>query len=149
MAEKLRFVLEAAAVASDQEHRGRAGRRAAQLRLANESIACGYPNEGYVLWMDSVAVLKDAQNPEAAKTSMNSTMEPKTAAMISEVARHANGSSGSDAFMPEDMKTARGIVIPKELKAPGVFRSTCPPDVRQISRIWTDLQKRPTIHGDR
>ncbi|SDE26196.1 spermidine/putrescine transport system substrate-binding protein [Salipiger thiooxidans] len=65
------------------------------MRLANESIACGYPREGYVLWMDSVAVLKDAQNPEAAKTSMNSTMEPETAAMISEVARYANGSSGS------------------------------------------------------
>ncbi|SDE26181.1 spermidine/putrescine transport system substrate-binding protein [Salipiger thiooxidans] len=52
--------------------------------------------------------------------------------------------------MPEDMKTARWIVIPKELKAPDVFRSTCPPDVRQIcTRIWTDLQKRSTIHGDR
>ncbi|WP_263620221.1 hypothetical protein [Salipiger thiooxidans] len=37
---------------------------------------------------------------------------------------------------------ARRIIIPEELKAAGVFRPTCPPDVRQIgTRMWTDLQK--------
>lgn len=36
----------------------------------------------------------------------------------------------------------RVVFTPEELKAAGVFRPTCPPDVRQIcSRIWTDLQK--------
>jgi spermidine/putrescine transport system substrate-binding protein len=69
-------------------------------------------------------------------------MEPENAALISEFARYANGIMGSEAYMPDDMKTAREIVIPEELKSKGYFTKPCPPDVQQIyTRIWTDLQK--------
>ena len=35
-------------------------------RLANATVVYGYPKEGYPVWMDSVALLKDAQNVEEA-----------------------------------------------------------------------------------
>ena len=113
-----------------------------RMRLANENIQYGYPKEGYVVWMDSVAVLKDAQNMEEAKTFQNFIMEPENAALISEFARYANGILGSDEFMPEEMKTAREIIIPEELKDKGVFIPTCAPETQALyTRIWTDLQK--------
>ena len=63
-------------------------------------------------------------------------------AMISAFARYANGIKGSDAFMPEDMKTAPEIVVPAEFADKGVFSLTCPPEVQELyTRIWTDLQK--------
>ena len=62
--------------------------------------------------------------------------------MISAFARYANGIAGSDAFMPEDMKTAPEIVVPAEFVAAGKFLPTCPQEVTDLyTQIWTDLVK--------
>ena len=96
-----------------------------RARLANPDVAYGYPKEGYPLWMDTVALLTDAQNVDKAYKFLDFIMEPENAAMISAFARYANGIAGSDAFMPEDMKTAPEMVIPEEFKAAGHFLPTC------------------------
>jgi len=113
-----------------------------RARLAKPSIKFGYPREGYGLWMDSVVVLKTAKNVENAKLFMNFIMEPENAALISSFARYANGITGSEKFMPEDMKTAPEIIVPDEFKGAGVFLPACSKEANDYyTAIWTELTK--------
>ena len=113
-----------------------------RARENNPDVTYGYPKEGYVVWMDNVALLADATNVEEAKTFMNFIMDPENAAMISEFARYANGIEGSEAFLPEDMATAPEIVVPEELEDAGVFSMACDSETNAMyTAIWTELQK--------
>lgn len=113
-----------------------------RARLANPDVKYGYPKEGYPLFMDSVALLADAQNVEEAYKFLDFIMIPENAAMISSFARYANGIAGSDAFMPEDMKTAPEVVTPEEFKAAGKFLPVCSAKATEyVTAIWTELQK--------
>lgn len=111
-------------------------------RADNPDIAFGYPQEGYPVWMDNAAILADAQNVDNAKIFLNFIMAPENAAMLSSFARYANGIAGSEAFLPEDMKTAPEIVVPEELKGAAYVAKTCPPSASKLyTAIWTDLLK--------
>ena len=111
-------------------------------RLSNGDVQYGYPKEGYPIFMDSVMLLQDAANVEEAYKFMDFIMLPENAAMISAFARYANGIAGSEAFMPEDMKTAPEVVVPEEHKAAGKFLPTCRgKGLEYMTAIWTELQK--------
>jgi len=111
-------------------------------RLNNPDVKFGYPKEGFPFFMDSVALLSDAQNVEEAYKFLDFIMMPENAALISAFARYANGITGSEEFMPADMKDAPEIVIPDDLKAAGVFLPTCSATAQAYNTaIWTELQK--------
>ncbi|MCF7701134.1 extracellular solute-binding protein [Loktanella sp. M215] len=110
--------------------------------LQNDKVKFGYPQEGFPLFMDSVALLSDAQNVEEAYQFLNFIMLPENAALISEFARYANGIAGSEEFMDDAMKTSPMVNIPPELAAAGKFLPTCSAkSLEYYTAIWTELQK--------
>jgi spermidine/putrescine transport system substrate-binding protein len=113
-----------------------------RARLQNPEVKFGYPKEGYPVFMDSAAILKDAKNPDNAKAFLNFIMAPENAALISNFAKYANGIKGSEAFMDPAMKDAPELVAPPELEKAGEFLLTCEPEVAQLyTKIWTEIQK--------
>ena len=113
-----------------------------RARLKNADVQWGYPKEGYVLWADQVALLKDAKNVEEAYKFLDFIMVPENAAMISAFAHYANGITGANAFLPDDMKAAPELNPTAETLAKGHFIPTCGPKAQEyITAIWTALQK--------
>ncbi len=114
-----------------------------RVRLnTNGDVQYGYPKEGYPLFMDSVALLKDATNVEEAYKFLDFIMLPENAALISNFARYANGIAGSEQFMDPEMTSAPEVVIPAEFAASGTFLPTCTgKSLDYITAIWTELQK--------
>ena len=111
-----------------------------RARLLNPAIKFGFPKEGFPIWMDNAAILKDAQNVENAKLFLNFIMAPENAAMLSAFARYGNGILGSEKFMPAEMRDAPELTLPEGSK--GVFSLACPPEVNEMmTRIWTELLK--------
>jgi spermidine/putrescine transport system substrate-binding protein len=115
---------------------------ALRSREKNKDVRFGYPKEGYPLFMDSVAVLKDAKNLENAKLFQNFIMDPQNAALISAFANYANGIKGSEPYLPEIMKGAPEVEIPADAQPKGQFFKLCEPEVTALySQIWTALLK--------
>lgn len=113
-----------------------------RIRLDNDKVVYGYPKEGYPLWMDSVMLLKDAQNVDNAYAFMEFILKPENAALISNFARYANGIAGSEAFMDPVMADAPEVVIPEAHKAAGIFPPVCNEKSREyMTAIWTELMK--------
>ncbi|MCF8512158.1 MAG: extracellular solute-binding protein [Rhodobacteraceae bacterium] len=113
-----------------------------RIRLDAPSVVYGYPKEGYPLWMDSVMLLKDAQNTDNAYAFLEFILKPENAALISNFARYGNGIAGSEAFMDPVMADAPEVVIPEEHKAAGIFPPVCNEKSREyMTAIWTELMK--------
>ncbi|QBX34958.1 extracellular solute-binding protein [Paracoccus liaowanqingii] len=111
-----------------------------RIRAANPDFAYGYPREGFPIWMENVAVLADARNPDNAKLFQNFVMDPENAAIISNYLRYANAIAGSEDFMDPDLIDAPELVIPEDLQASAQTARLCEPATQDIyTRIWTEV----------
>jgi len=113
-----------------------------RAREVTPTVRFGFPKEGFALFMDSVAVLKDAKNPENAKLFQNFIMDPENAALISNFATYANGIKGSEKFMRAGLKDAPELNIPAEFASAAAWQEICSPAVNDLyTKIWKDLLK--------
>jgi putrescine transport system substrate-binding protein len=110
-----------------------------RAREANKGIEIKYvvPKEGSIVWFDTLAIPKDAPNPDSAYIFMNYIMDPHVIANISNFKRYANANAASAPFVLPAVKNDPGIYPPPaEIERLVVQQADSAEQTRAITRMW-------------
>lgn len=113
---------------------------AMRARAENPAVQFVFPKEGIVTWMDNLAVAKGSPNKENALKFIEFMMQPENAGLQSNFARYANGITGSEEFMDEDLRTSPEVGIPEGV--PARFTPTCSAAAIELQdKVWTKVKQ--------
>lgn len=112
----------------------------AKGREEGANIEYAFPEEGYIVWMDSVVLLKDAPNRENALKFMDFLLEPENAAAVTNYARYAAGVEGVAEFLDPALAAMPEQNPPADQK--GFFVEACDEETQKVyDQIWTRLKQ--------
>ena len=96
------------------------------------------PNEGTILWFDTLAIPADAKHPKNAHAFINYLMDPQVAANNTNYVNYANPNVASYALVNDEVKNDPGIYPTPEVKAK-LFPSLAYNEdfTRLMTRMWT------------
>lgn len=100
------------------------------------------PKEGALLWVDMMAIPKDAPHADNALAFMNYLMEPEVIAKVSNFVTYPSGNAKGMELVDDEVKSNPNLFPPEELRSK-LFLVT-PMDLktqRAANRIWTSLTK--------
>ncbi|MFO1435650.1 MAG: polyamine ABC transporter substrate-binding protein [Gammaproteobacteria bacterium] len=117
----------------------------AQLRAseAKSAVTIGYaiPTQGTVLWMDLMAIPKDAPNPDNAYAFIDYLLQPEVIAGMTNYLTYANANIKSQPLIDEAIRNNPGVFPPPEVKARLFPDVTLDDDnVRLRNRAWTKVK---------
>ena len=112
----------------------------AKARGEGANIEYAYPDEGYVVWMDSVVLLKDAPNRANALAFMDFLLEPENIAAVTNYAQYAAGVTGAGEFTDPEL-AAMPENNPRAGAGAGAFVAVCDEATQKVyDQIWTRLR---------
>lgn len=106
----------------------------------NPAIRYVYPEEGYSLWMDNLAILKNAPNPENAHAFLNFIHRPEISAVISEEMGYATPNDGAKALLPEEVRNNTTIYPTREQYERGEYLGYIGDKIQLYEELWTRLK---------
>lgn len=106
------------------------------------SLVYVYPKEGIRLFIDNLAIPKDATNIKEAHAFLNWMMLPENIAAASNFAKYNNAIQGSDKFMEKELFDDPAINTPADkLDRLKPFQLCSPKALQLRSKVWTKLKK--------
>ncbi|MFK7939938.1 MAG: extracellular solute-binding protein [Roseovarius sp.] len=112
----------------------------AKAREEGANVEYAYPEQGLIVWMDNVVLLKDAPNRANALKFMDFLLEPENMGVVTNFARYAAGVNGVEDHIDEALK-----VMPEQNPPAGIktaFVEVCDQETQMVyDQIWTNLKK--------
>ena len=99
------------------------------------------PKEGAMLWIDVVAIPKDAPNLANAYRFLDFMLEAKVAAASTELTGYANGNKAAFALLPKDISENPLIYPPPAVRAKFyTITAGTAEQTRERTRLWTSVK---------
>ncbi|MFD1156841.1 extracellular solute-binding protein [Roseovarius aestuarii] len=113
----------------------------AKAREEGANLEYAFPQQGYVVWMDNVVLLKDAPNRDNALKFMDFLLKPENIAAVSNYARYGAGVTGVADHLDPALATLPESNPPADAGT-GVFIEVCDQETQAVyDTIWTNLKK--------
>ncbi len=104
-------------------------------------IEYAIPREGAMLWIDVVAIPKDAPNQANAYRFLDFMLEAKVAAASTELTGYANGNKAAFALLPKDISENPLIYPPPDVRAKlYTITAGTAEQTRDRTRLWTSVK---------
>lgn len=104
-------------------------------------IEYAIPKEGAMLWIDVVAIPKDAPNQANAYRFLDFMLEAKVAAASTELTGYANGNKAAFALLPKDISENPLIYPPQSVRARFyTITAGTAEQTRERTRLWTSVK---------
>lgn len=114
---------------------------AAKARAEGANIEYAYPKEGYIVWSDSLVLLKDAPNRKNALKFMNFMLEPENVATLTNWTAYSASVKGVAELLDPELAKQPELNPPAGTPA-GTFIEVCDEATQSVyDKIWTDLRQ--------
>ena len=112
------------------------GTTAQQAMDQSRDLAFVYPEEGFPLYADCAAILRESRRSDLAHRFLNYLLRPGVSADISRAARTA-----ACTLIPEDLRRNETLYPPPEVLQRGELWQTPPAAVQRLrDRLWTEIK---------
>lgn len=106
----------------------------------NPNLVYVVPETGSSIWTDTMAILKDAPNEDAAYEWINFILEPENSAQLVERLKFATPNQSAYDLLPTDLKTNPNLFPPESTLNKGEGIVDVPQEVTDLyDRYWTQL----------
>ncbi len=110
-----------------------------QVAADNEDVKYCIPQEGTIVWMDNMAILKDAPHKDLAHEFINYILRPKVSAGISNYVWYANPNEASHQYTDEAIINDPSIYPSNDVMARLEFLDELGEYQQQMSKVWMEI----------
>ncbi len=114
----------------------------AQVAMDNAAnLAFAFPVEGFALYADNVAILRESKHKDLAYEFVNYLLDPIIAADISTEMRTATANRAARALLPERQRNNQVLYPPADVLKRGEWFKALPGRVQRLrDRYWTEIK---------
>jgi spermidine/putrescine transport system substrate-binding protein len=114
----------------------------AQVAMDNSnSLAFTFPAEGFALYADNCAILRESKRQELSHEFLNYLLRPSVAAAIAVEMQTATANHAARALLPEKQRQNKVLYPPAETLARGEWFTALPIAAQRIrDRYWTEIK---------